>query len=71
MGKEDVEHLHNGTPCHKKEWNNAICRNMDVVLEIIILSQVSQTKTYVRYHVTFYDIAYMWNLTQTNKKDTN
>ena len=44
---------------------------MDVGLEIILLSQVSQTKTDVRYHVTFYDIAYMWNLTQTNKKDTN
>ena len=72
MDKEDVVHLHNGISfSHKKEWNNVICSNMDVGLEIILLSQVSQTKTDVRYHVTFYDIAYMWNLTQTNKKDTN
>ena len=44
---------------------------MDVGLEIIILSQVSQTKTDVRYHVTFYDIAYMWNLTQTKRIQIN
>ena len=42
---------------------------MDMGLEIIILNQVSQTKTDVRYHAALYDILYMWNLKQT--KDTN
>ena len=30
MDKEDVEHIENGILLsHKKEWNNAICSNMD------------------------------------------
>ena len=30
MNKEDVVHIHNGILfSHKKEWNNAICSNMD------------------------------------------
>ena len=30
MDKEDVVHVHNGILLsHKKEWNNAICSNMD------------------------------------------
>ena len=30
MDKEDVAHIHNGLlVSHKKEWNNAICSNMD------------------------------------------
>ena len=30
MGKEDVVYLYNGIPLsHKKEWNNAICSNMN------------------------------------------
>ena len=30
MDKEDVVHLYNGIlSVHKKEWNNAICSNMD------------------------------------------
>ena len=30
MDKEDVVHIYNETlPSHKKEWNNAICSNMD------------------------------------------
>ena len=30
MDKEDMVYLYNGTfLSHKKEWNNAICRNMD------------------------------------------
>ena len=30
MDKEDVVHTYDGILlCHKKEWNNAICSNMD------------------------------------------
>ena len=30
MGKEDVVHIYNGILLsHKKEWNCAICRDMD------------------------------------------
>ena len=30
MDKEDVTHIYNGILLsHKKEWNNAICSNMD------------------------------------------
>ena len=34
---------------HKKEWNNAICSNMDE-LEIVILNEVSQ-KEKNKYHM--------------------
>ena len=43
MDKEDVQIYNEILLIHKKEWNNAICSNMD--LEIITLSEVSQTKT--------------------------
>ena len=30
MNKEDVVYIHNGIlVSHRKEWNNAICSNMD------------------------------------------
>ena len=34
---------------YKKEWNNAICSNI-MDLEIIILSEVNQTKTSIIWH---------------------
>ena len=40
---------------HKKEWNNAICSNVDGLRDYTKWSQ----KEKVKYH---YDIAYMWNL---------
>ena len=43
----------------RKNKNNAICSNMD--LEIVILSEVSQTERQI------YDIAYMWNLKKQYK----
>ena len=53
MDKEDVLHIYNGILLsHKKEWNNAICSNMDATwmdLEMIILSEVSQTN--IEYHL--------------------
>ena len=29
MGKEDVVHIYNGILAIKKEWDNAICNDMD------------------------------------------
>ena len=46
---------------HKKEWNNAICSNMDGSRDYHV-SEVSQTE-----RQTSYGITYMWNL----KCDTN
>ena len=44
MDKEDVVHIYKGILIsHKKEQNHAICSNLEV-LEIIILSEVSQTE---------------------------
>ena len=51
MNKEDVVYIYNGIylKSHKKEWNNAIAATwMD--LEIIILSDVSQTEK-DKYHM--------------------
>ena len=43
-------HIYNGILLsHKKEWNNAICSNMD--LEITILNEVSQ-KEKDKYHIS-------------------
>ena len=50
--EEDIVPVYNGILLnHKKEWNNAICKDM----EIIILSEVRQRQI-------SYNIAYMWNL---------
>ena len=52
MDKADVMYLYSGTLLsHEKEWNNAICSHKD--LEIIILSEVSQTKANItEYHLS-------------------
>ena len=43
MDKEDMVHISNGRlPSHNKEWNNAICSNME--LEILILSDVKSER---------------------------
>ena len=61
MDKEDVVHMYNGIlPSHKKEWNNAICSNMDG-------SRDDHTKWSQKEKDIPYDIIYMWNL----KYDTN
>ena len=49
-------------PAKKKEWNNAICRNMDATGDYH--TKWSQTE---RERQTPYYITYMWNL----KCDTN
>ena len=60
MDKEDVIHVYNGILLsHKKEWNNAICSNMDGPRDY-------HTKSDREIQIS-YDITYMWNL----KNDTN
>ena len=61
MDKEMVNIYSGLLLSHKKEWNNAICSNKWIDLEIVVRSEVSQTEK------DKYNITYMWNL----KKDTN
>ena len=57
MGKEDVVHIYNGILLsHWKEWNNAICSNMDGPRECHTEWNKSNRGEIV------YDITYMWNL---------
>ena len=63
MGEEDVVHICNGILLsHKKEWNNAICSNMDGPRDC----HTKWSKP-DRVRQISYDITYMWNL----KCDTN
>ena len=58
VNKEDVVHTHNGILLsHKKEWNNAICSNMDGPKDCHTEWGKSD-----RGREILYDIAYMWNL---------
>ena len=55
MDKEDVVHIYNGILLsHKKEWNNAVCSNMDGPRDYPSKSD--------RERQISYDITYMWNL---------
>ena len=63
MDKEDVVHIYNGVVLsHKKEWNNAICSNMDRPRDYHTKCRKSERERQIPY-----DITYMWNL----KYDTN
>ena len=63
MDKEDVVHIYNGIPLsHKKEWNNAICSNMDGPRDYHTKQSKSEGERQMPYAIT-----YMWNL----KYDTN
>ena len=58
MNKEDVVYLSNGIILsHKKEWNNAICSNMDGSRDYYI----KQSKSAIEKQIP-YDITYRWNL---------
>ena len=58
MDKEDVVHIYNGILLsHKKEWNNAILRNVDGPREDHTDWNKSETERQVSY-----DIIYIWNL---------
>ena len=64
MDKEDVVHTYNGILLsHKKEWNNAICSNMDGPGDYHTKWSKSEKEQQISYY-----IAYMWNL---KKNDTN
>ena len=58
MAKEDVVHIYNGIFLSlKKEWNNAICSNMDGPRDYYIKWNKSEKGRQISY-----DIIYMWNL---------
>ena len=58
MHKEDVVYIHNGILLsHKKEWNNAICSNMDGPRDKYTKWSKSERERQIPY-----DITYMWNL---------
>ena len=63
MDKEDVIYIHNGILLsHKKEWNKAICSNMDGPRDYHTKWSKADRERQIPY-----DITYMWNL----KYDTN
>ena len=58
MNKEDVVHIHSRILLsHKKEWNNAICSNMDGHRDYYTKWSKSDRERQIPY-----DITYMWNL---------
>ena len=63
MDKGDVVHIYNGILLsHKKEWNNAICSNMNGPRDYHTKWSQSERERQIPY-----DITYMWDL----KSDTN
>ena len=58
MDEEDVVYLYNGILLsHKKEWNNAICSNMDGPRDYHTKWSKSDRERQISY-----DISYMWNI---------
>ena len=58
MDKEDVMYINNGIlPSLKKEWNTAICSNMDGPRDYHTKWSKSDRERQI-----LYDITYMWNL---------
>ena len=58
MDKEDVLQIYSGILLsHKKEWNNAICSNMDELRDYYSKWSKSDRERQIPY-----DITYMWNL---------
>ena len=58
MDKEDVVHIYNGILLnHKKEWNSAICSNMDGPRDYHTKWSKSERERRILYH-----IPYMWNI---------
>ena len=62
MGKEDLVYIYNGILLSHKEWNNAMCSNMDRPRDYHTKWSKSDRERQIPY-----DITYMWNL----KYDTN
>ena len=58
MAKEDVVHTYNGVLLsHKKEWNFAVCNDVDGLRDYHTKWSKSD-----RERQTSYDITYIWNL---------
>ena len=58
MHKEDAVHIYNGILLsYQKEWNNAICSNMDSTRDFHTRWRKSEREKQMPY-----DITYMWNL---------
>ena len=57
MDKLDVGHIHNGILLSNEKEQNNTNRNNIGDLEIITLSEVSQTE-----EDRYYDVTYMWNV---------
>ena len=58
MGKENVVHIYNGIlPSHKKEWNCAICRDLDGPRDCHTEWSKSAREKQILYNIT-----YMWNV---------
>ena len=58
--KEDT-HIYNGIALsHKKEWNNAIYRNMGRPRKIIILSEVRKRKTNTIWYHSYVESKKKW-----------
>ena len=59
MDEEDMVHIYSGILLgHLKEWNNAICSNMDGPRDYHTKSESGRQ--------TSYDITYMYNLKKMN-----
>ena len=53
MDKEDVIHIYNGLPLnHQKEWNNAICSNMDGSRDYHTKYSKSERERLISYDIT-------------------
>ena len=62
MDKEDVVHIYNGILLsHKKEWNNAICSNMDGPRDCHTEWSKSEIERQISYNST-----HIWNLIYKN-----
>ena len=57
-------HVYNGIVFSHKEWNNAICRNMDGTGDYHSEWSKSGRKRQI-----LYDITYMWNLIKNDAKE--
>ena len=70
MDKEDVVHLYNGILLsHEKEWNNAICSNMEGPIILRLWEYHTEWSKSDREREISYDITYMWNLKWNDTND--
>ena len=70
MDKEDVVHIYNGVLLsHKKEWNNAICSNMD--RPKYYHTKWSQRKTNISLINRIFEKLYKWTYLQNSNRFTD